>query len=309
MEKAFRNLPLNPLRAFAVASQHKTFTEAARHMGITQVAISRQVSILEDMLNVKLFERGSRSVKLTDVGRAFSHDIVGLFDELESATERVIAHESDSTIHLRIYPTLAHYWLMPRLADFKRRHPAYRVRLDTSVRPLDFRGTHLDAAIQLGRGDWSDSRCRKLMDETVDVVCSPGYVAGAGRLESPADINSMDLLHARYRRREWELWASAVGAEFNHRHGLEFESSMLAYSACAAGMGLAIGQLEILAPDLESGRLVKPFDRPVTTGASFYVVWPTHRSVGTKTRHFIDWMLEQSGQPPEFFKRRRAGQD
>ncbi len=308
MGKAFQSLPLNPLRAFAVASQHKTFTDAARYMGVSQVAISRQVTILEDFLDVKLFERGSRSVRLTDIGRAFSHDIVGLFDDLETATQRILGHESDNTVHLRIYPTLAHYWLMPRLPDFKARFPNYRVRLDTNVRPLDFRGTHLDVAVQLGRGDWSDARSLKLFDETVDVVCSPGYRDSAGGLASPGEINPADLLHARYRRREWEVWASAVGADINHREGLEFDTSLLTYSACAAGMGLAIGQLDVLAPELESGRLICPFNQPVMTGAAFYVVWSTATSVNTKTRHFIDWMLEQAGQPSEFFKNRRVDQ-
>ena len=60
MEEKYKNIPLNPLRAFAIASRHKTFTAAANHMGVTQVAISRQISILEDYLGVQLFERGAR---------------------------------------------------------------------------------------------------------------------------------------------------------------------------------------------------------------------------------------------------------
>ena len=308
MDKAFRSLPLNPLRTFAVAARHKTFTDAARHMGVSQVAISRQVTILEDFLDVKLFERGSRSVRLTDVGRAFSHEIVGLFEQLEDATQRILRRERDNTIRLRVYPSFAHYWLLPRLPEFKRLHPDYRVSLDTSIEPLDFRGTDLDVALQLGRGDWSDARSRKLFDEVVDVVCAPGYPQGIGGLASPHDIQNAELLHARYRRREWEIWATAVGIELNHREGLEFDTSMLTYSAAAAGLGLAIGQAPILASEFESGRLIRPFDRPVVTGSSFHVVWPTLTSVTTKTRHFIDWLLAQAGQQPQFFKESRAAQ-
>ena len=75
MEERYRSLPLNPLRAFAIASRHRSFTAAARHMGVSQVAISRQISILEAYLGVKLFERSSHSVKLTDIGRSFGHEI------------------------------------------------------------------------------------------------------------------------------------------------------------------------------------------------------------------------------------------
>lgn len=305
MIKKYRNLPLNPLRTFAVASRHKTFTSAGREMDVSQVAVSRQIATLESYLRVKLFERGTRSAKLTDVGRAFSYEIAGLFDEIERAVDRIRTNETNKTIHLRVYPTVAHYWLMPRLPDFIAQHPEYRIRLDTSVQPLDFRGTHLDVAIQLGRGDWKDTRSRKLMDETVDAICSPSYLSSARDLRTLADIRPSELLHARYRRQEWAVWSSAAGVEVNHREGLEFESSLLTYSACAAGMGLAIGQLEILHPDIESGRLVRPFNLPIRTESAFYVVWPTLTSVSVHARHFIDWLLAQVEQKPEFFRHRK----
>lgn len=307
MEKGYTHLPLNPLRAFTIASRHKSFTAAANYMGVSQVAVSRQVSILEGYLNVKLFERGTRSVRLTQVGRAFSHEISGLFDELESATQRIRADESEQTIRLRIYPTTAHYWLVPRLLDFKERFPDYRVRLDTSVEPLDFRGTHLDVAIQMGLGDWSDSRSRRLMDVTLDAVCAPAYLERAGRLQDPADINPDDLLHSRYRRREWETWFTSVGVPVDHRKGLEYDSSMLTYSAVRAGMGLAMAQLEFIQDDLRDGRLLRPFNRPVRMESAFHVIWPTLTSVSPKTRHFIDWVLEQAGRAPEF-ARKGSGQ-
>ncbi|MEC9433977.1 MAG: LysR substrate-binding domain-containing protein [Pseudomonadota bacterium] len=300
------NLPLNPLRAFAVASRHKTFTSAAQQMGVSQVAVSRQIAILENYLGVKLFERGARSVKLTEVGRNFGHEIAGLFDDLETATARILANESRNTVNLRIYPTFAHHWLMPRLAAFSHRHPDCRIRLDTRVEPLDFRGTHLDAALQLGHGAWRDARSRKLFDEVVDVVCAPAYAARMGGLESLADIGRCELLHSRYRRSEWERWARAAGVEVNAREGIEFDTSLLTYSAARQGFGLAVGQLDLLTEELESGALIRPFNRPWRTGAAFWVVWPTMTSAGAQTRRFVDWLLEESGEAPEFFRRAAA---
>lgn len=306
MEEKRLNLPLNPLRAFAVASRHKTFTAAAKEMGVSQVAISRQIAILENYLNVRLFERRNRSAKLTDVGRSFGFELAAIFDELERTTQRLLNHESEKTIHLRVYPSVAHYWLMPRLADFTRRFPDLRVRIDTVVAPLDFRGTHLDVAIQLGNGGWRDAKSRKLFDEEVDVVCSPDYLARLPQLTTPADVNQAELLHSRYRRRAWEDWGEAVGLELNHREGMEFDSSLLTYSAAQQGFGLAIGQVQLLEREFEGGRLLRPLNRPIPTGASFHVIWPTTVSVNTKTRHFIDWLLEQVGETPEFFRRRKS---
>lgn len=302
------NLPLNPMRAFAVASRHKTFTAAAAQMGVSQVAVSRQIAILENYLGVKLFERGARSVKLTEVGRNFGHEIAGLFDDLETATARILANESRNTVNLRIYPTFAHHWLMPRLAEFSRRHPDCRIRLDTRVEPLDFRGTHLDAALQLGHGAWRDARARKLFDEVVDVVCAPAYAERMGGLESLEDIARCDLLHSRYRRSEWERWSRAAGVEVNAREGIEFDTSLLTYSAARQGFGLAVGQLDLLTEELETGALIRPFDRPWRTGAAFWVVWPTMTSAGAQTRRFVDWLLDASGESPEFFRRGAAAE-
>lgn len=180
------------------------------------------------------------------------------------------------------------------------------MRLDTAVEPLDFRGAYLDAAIQLGAGGWRDAKSRKLFDEEVDVVCSPAFLAGHP-LRGPGDVAGAELLHSRYRRRAWEDWASASGVEIPHREGLEFDSSLLTYSAAQQGFGLVIGQIRLLERDLAEGRLVAPLNRPVKTGAGFHVIWPTTLSVAEKTRRFIDWLLEQVGEAPEFFRKDKAG--
>ncbi|RDE09578.1 LysR family transcriptional regulator [Pelagibacterium lacus] len=301
MDDKDHNLPLNPLRAFAIASRYGTFTAAAQHMGITQVAISRQISILEAYLGVKLFERGSRSVKLTEAGRTFGEQIAGLFDELEDATERVLTRERERTINLRIYPTLAHYWLLPQLGAFRALYPDYRIRFDTRIEPLDFRGTHLDVAVQMGDGTWPDARGRKIFDESVDVVCSPDYAERMNHFRSPQDLKHVELIQSKYRRRVWDDWIASAGIAIPQTNTAVYDTSVLAYSAAIQGRGLAMGQISILGEELASGELIRPFDSPLQTGLAIYVLWPTDKSVSTKTRRLIDWMLTMSGQEAQFF--------
>lgn len=302
MDGQYRALPLNPLRAFAVASRHRSFTAAANYMGVSQVAISRQISTLENYLGVKLFDRDARSVKLTEAGRAFSQEISGLFDDLEAATKRVRERQNDFTVNLRVYPTFAHYWLMPRLQGFMEQYPDFRIQLETTVEPLDFRGTHLDVAIQLGHGVWRDSKCRELFPEIVDIVCSPSYAEGLTTRGNGRTLESSRLLHAKYRRREWEIISRVSGFSVDRLEGMEFESSLLLYKAAQEGFGLAIGQLELIADEIRSGTLVRPFNLSVDTGAAFYVVWPTLKSVSPPARRFVDWILGRLDRKPEFFK-------
>lgn len=297
MQETFLNVPLNPLRAFAIASRHKTFTAAAEHMGVTQVAISRQISILEKYLGVQLFERGARSVKLTENGRAFGREITPLFDSIERATQRLLSQEREQVVNLRIYPTLTHHFLMPALPRFNTAWPQYEIRLDTQVEPLDFRGTHLDLAIQLGSGVWKDARSRVLFPERLDLVCSPAY---AEKLASgDADVR---LLHSRYRRRAWEEWHTLSGIDVAFEKEIEFDSSLLTYSAAINGMGFTVGQIDILKREIETGQLVAPFQAPQQTASAIHVIWPTTKSTSTQSKRFVDWLLAECGQEPEFFK-------
>ncbi|EMS97432.1 LysR family transcriptional regulator [Agrobacterium tumefaciens str. Cherry 2E-2-2] len=296
------NLPLNPLRAFAIASRHKTFTAAAAELGVSQVAISRQIAILENYLDLTLFERGTRSAKLTDAGRTFGAEIAGLFDEIEAATDRIVSREIQNTVSLRVYPTFAHYWLMPRLATFTDKFPNTHIRFDTKVEPMDFRGTHLDVAIQLGSGSWREAKCRKLFDEEIDVVCGQRYFERHPAITNPADVVGHELLNARYRRRSWAFWAESMNVDISQNRSVEFDTSLLTFSAAEHGFGLAIGQLGMLDKCFEEGKLLRPINRPLPTGQAFYVVWPTTASVNVTTKRFIDWLLEQVDQSPEFFR-------
>ncbi len=301
MNERRRSIPLNPLRAFAVASRHSTFTAAANELGVTQVAISRQIAVLEDYLDAQLFERRSQSLRLTDVGRWLGQRIAPLFDEIETATLDLRDAEREHIVNLRTYPTFANHWLMPRLGTFKDNHPDFDVRLDTKVEPLTFRGTHLDVAIQLGSGEWDDACARELFIEEVDAVCSPAYAAQFDNFSDSSSIARAVLLHARYRRREWGHWARSWDIPLDTRRGYEFASSLLTYSAAINGLGIAMGQLALLEKELAEGTLVKPFNRTLVTGSSFWVVWPATVSVSTMTRRLIDWILVSAGRKPEFF--------
>lgn len=300
MSRPYRNLPLNPLRAFGVAARHRTFTAAANQLGVSQVAVGRQISTLENYLGVRLFDRGSHSARLSDVGRSFGHEVGEIFERMERALRKLEDSGDDAVIHLRLYPTIAHYWLLPQLGDFNRKHPGCYVHLDSRIEPLDFRSTRLDLAIQLGHGTWREARSRVLFDEVVDVICSPGYAARHNHFATPDDLAGAELIHARYRRRGWEHWSAAAGVDVGGLDGTAFDTSLLVYAAARRGLGLAVGQIDLLQDDIAAGRFVRPFARPVSTGARFYAVWPATRSVSRKTQLFIDWLLALCGQPPEF---------
>ncbi len=298
------NIPLNPMRTFSVAARHATFTEAARELGVTQVAVSRQVAVLEDFLDTQLFERDVNATKLTDAGLALSRQIMPLFQEIERVSSDFLEKERRQTVNLRAYPTFSHHWLVPRLPRLMGAVPDFDLRLDTKVEPLDFRRGYLDLAIQLGTGRWPHARARELFPEQIDAVCSPAY---RDKYLSDADgalPSDAILLHAKYRRSGWKDWADATGIEIENMRSYEFQSSILAYQGAKSGMGVAIGQLPLLQEELASGALVRPFEKPFATGSSFWVTWPSIASVSAVTKTLIDWLLADAGQSPEFRRKR-----
>ena len=285
-----------------MAVRHPTFTSAAQEMGITQVAVSRQISILEDYLGVKLFERGASFVKLTEVGKVFGQEITPLFEQIENATQNLRGSNRQTMLNIRVYPTFANYWLMRRLVDFKEAYPDYEINLDTKVEPLDFRGTYLDFAIQLGHGDWTNCEAIKLFQEDIDIVCSPEYAEKLDGLDTPEKLARATFLHAHYRRREWDMWCKQQGIEIDTQSGCFFRSSTLVYQAAVEGMGVAIAQLLLVENELKSGALVRPLKRRTTTDASFWLVWPSTRSVSLHAKRAMDWLLMEAGQPTHFFR-------
>ncbi len=295
------NLPLNPLRTFSVASRHVSFTDAAKTLNVTQVAVSRQVAVLEKYLNTRLFDRDLNSVRLTQTGQALSREIVPLFDEIESSVMRFRDRERKDVVSLFVYPTFCKSWLLPRMVGILGDVPKFSVRFDTRVVPLDFRKELVNAAILLGGGDWPGAKSRLLFPETVDAVCSPDYARRVlGGIEEKKLPTSATLLHAKYRRREWPLWAELAGWAIDKAYSVDFQSSILCYEAAQQGLGLSIAQLPLIEEELTSGRLVQPFHAPQVSGQAFYIVWPTITSVSSATKMFIDRVLHAAGQESEF---------
>lgn len=295
------NIPLNPLRTFCVASRHSTFTDAAKTLGVTQVAVSRQVAVLEKYLNTRLFDRDLNSVRLTQAGQALSRNLLPLFDDIEAIVMQLREREREDVVSLCVYPTFCKSWLLPRMIGILGAKPKFSVRFDTRVLPLDFRKEFVDVAIQLGSGQWAGAKSRLLFPEVLDAVCSPLYAKWirtcAESKELPRDAS---LLHAKYRRREWERWAEMAGWNIENAISIDFQSSILSYEAAEHGLGLSMAQLPLIDAKLVSGELVQPFQAPQSTEQGFYVVWPTITSVAPSTKLFIDRVLRAAGQQAEF---------
>ena len=286
--------PLNPLKVFEVVARTANLTLAASELGVSQSAVSRQIAVLEEYLGVQLFTRERVGVRLTEVGEGYARRIGPAFAEIAAATEAITRKYSNNVIRLRTYTTLTARWLIPRLPRFKAQHPEVEVAITNSSAPLDFGAEQCDLAIVLGDGHWPGAEALLLLEDIVEPVCAPGFVAGGA---TPAEaLRGKRLLVSKYRKDDWPHWLAHAGLPelFETAETMIFSSSILTWQAAMDGLGIAIGQPHMLDADFQAGRLVRPFDSPLHTGKGHYLVTPALQRYSGKIAAFKDWLMAEA---------------
>ncbi len=290
---------LNGLRAFEAAARHLSFTSAAQELNVTQTAISHQIRRLEDELGVKLFVRQSRSLALTPQAADYLPGIRAAFQDLRTATDRLLRKGQDRVLTVSTVASFAAKWLLPRLTGFQEQHPDIEVRITTSVDLVDFRRDDVDAAIRYGRGQWPGLQAEWLMADQLFPVCSPALLTGDNGLKRPEDLARFTLLHNSVNGDDWRLWLAAAGlpAAIARGRGLTFDLAFMTLQAAIDGIGVAIGHTSFVQDDIAKGRLVAPFDMTLPAEAGYYFVAPPDKIAAPKVEAFRTWLIKTSRAP------------
>lgn len=283
--------PLNPLHVFEVAARLGSFTLAAEELNVTQSAVSRQIATLEGAIGVRLFQRTGRGAQLTRAGEEYLPDISQAFALIGAATDKLTQSQKVEPLHILVYTTFAAKWLIRRLPDFQARYPALNVRIHNSTRPVNFARDNIDLAIQLGSGFWPKMNSMRLFSDVIQPVASPLLLKNRKKPLTIDSLSQFQMLHSRYRRNDWSDWLNGVGRpDLISNRGMEYPSSVMTYGAAIEGLGIAIGQVNLLDQDFKSGLLVPLFDKPITRDLAYYAVWPDDREPARKVRSFLNWL-------------------
>jgi DNA-binding transcriptional LysR family regulator len=187
-------------------------------------------------------------------------------------------------------PTFMMRWLIPRLYDFKARHPAIDVRLSASSAPVDFAREGIDAAIRIGAGPWPDGiEAHAFMNEEIGPVCSPALTRRQ-KLRGPADLGQHTLLHTETRADAWSDWlARARTPNVDAAKGQRFEHFYFLLEAAVAGLCVAVAPKPLVMEDLKLGRLVAPFGF-MKSGRQYCLLYPADLADVPKVRTFRTWI-------------------
>ena len=289
--------PLNAVQTFEAAARHLSFQRAAQELHVTPSAVSHQIRALEEFLGVRLFIQRARRVSLTTEGQAYLPPIRAALDQVRAATERIATGREAGPLTMNVSPSFAAGWLVPRLARFQIAQPSIEVRLNL-VRSaevlVDFARSDVDLAIRHGDVDRPGLQKHRLIAEELVPVCSPALLHGERALKQPEDLKQSTLLHALPRLDEWQLWLEAAGIKgVNAQRGPKFHNTPLTIEAAVAGMGVALSDPRLVAEELESGRLVIPFDIALTGDSAYYLIYPQERRDHPKLVAFREWLLAE----------------
>lgn len=298
MPTAPRGLPpLNPLRAFEAAARHRSFTLAAKELGVTQGAVSRHVRALEDRLGFALFARTAGGLDLLPGSRPFAATVSEAFGRITAAAESLIATHAHAVLVVRGYTTFLTRWLIPRLPGFQDLHSDIDVRLVSGSTPIDFDREPVDVAVRYGRGRWRGCRADLLFLDELLPVCRPGYLASCGATAAEP-FGAATLLHHNLRPSDWADWFEASGQPAPSRgRARYFEDLGIIYESARARLGIAMGQRAYVEGALSAGELVAPFATSLRRPLGYYLVSRDDRADLPKVRAFRDWLASAATLP------------
>lgn len=255
---------------------------------VTPGAVSQQIKQLEAGLGVQLFHKSGREIALTPVGEGLAQRVFEAFDRLNDALEAAADMRPNNRLRLKVTPSLAIRWLVPRLSSFYAAHPDIDLEIATTSKADDVRLDGADCAIRHGIGEWTDVELDHLFDDEFVPVCSPRL---ATQILQARDLLNANLLHSMMRPEAWDLWFDSVGLMGTQRlKGTTLANAALSYQAAADGLGVAIAQRAYVEEDLKSGRLVIAVNHAARTERGYYVVFDPAKANEHTVRLFRDWI-------------------
>lgn len=284
---AHRIPPIQCLLTFEALARLRSVTQAADELCVTPSAVSHRVKQLEQLLGVKLFGRADFSLT-TEGSEYLAHVREGL-NILERFPGREGTPNGKRKLRVAVTPTFARSILMPRLRHFAEAYPEIDLNLQVSIPLLDVVAEDADLTVRFGTGRYADMEHTCLIKDEITPVASPSWVRENGPFGQPEELEGMPLLRSPLE--PWRTWFAAHSLDWAEpSEGSSFNDVGLVCDAAAQGLGVGLVRLKLAAPWLESGQLVRLFDRAVPSPHAHYLCWRTGTMERWECATFADWL-------------------
>ncbi|MBK1696262.1 LysR family transcriptional regulator [Rhodovibrio salinarum] len=294
---------LSAMAVFARVVEEGSFSHAARGLGLSKSAVSKQVGRLEDRLGVRLLNRTTRQLSLTEAGTAFYEHCRQLVADAEAAESAVthLAAAPRGTLRVNAPMSFGQLHVAPALPEFLAAYPELSVEMQLSDRTVDLIEEGFDLAIRIGQLRDSSLIARRLAPLRQVLCAAPSYLAAQGRPEHPHDLKDHECLIYSYLSwgREWRFQGVDGELRVPIRGRLEINNGDALLAAARQGFGIVMLPSFLGADDLKAGRLeplLQDWCEPAAGG--IHAVFPASRNLSPKVRVFVDYLARRfAGQP------------
>jgi len=286
---------LSELEVFARVVEVGSFTGAAEAMRLSKSAVSKHVTRLEDRLGVRLLNRTTRRLSLTEVGQAFYERCTGILTDLEEA-EAAASHLSEAprgVLRVAAPMTFGIKHVAPLLPKFLEQHEGLKVDLNLNDRMVDIVDEGFDLAIRITRLKDSSLIARKLTSARTVVAASPDYWNRRGRPQKPADFKDHDCLIYTMlpSPNDWEFETKKGTESVRVKGSLSANNGDALIKAAAKGIGITRAPIFLFDDELKSGRLEIVSGAWEEYSVNIYAVYPHARHLSPKVRAFVDFLV------------------
>ncbi|MEL7098726.1 MAG: LysR substrate-binding domain-containing protein [Pseudomonadota bacterium] len=291
------------LRTTLRVAKAGSFAAAARETGVDPSSVSRQVAALEEAVNIRIFDRTTRRLDLTEAGRLYLDRAAPALDALDEAADvaRDLMTEPSGTLRVTTSVAFGERWLVPRLAAFRQAYPRIDLDLFLTDAMTDLAQDGIDVALRLGpRPETGSIVAAKLFDTPYRVVASPDYLARRGHPQSPQELAEHDGLLFRLPsfQSPWQFSTAAdsKSVEAHPKPVLTISNALALRRAALSGMGVALLADWTIWSDLDDGGLVDVFPKFKVSAGGFdsaaWVVYLSRSYVPARLRVFIDHLRQ-----------------
>lgn len=290
-----------------VAEEHG-FTAAARNLELSKSVVSKHVQALERRLGIRLFNRTTRRLSLTEAGARYYEHCTRILEEIGEAERSVSAlyAQPRGLLRVNVPVSFGHLHLGALLPDFLAHYPEVTVDVSMNDRFVDLVNEGYDAAVRIGRLDDSSLIARRIAPTELWICASPAYLEAHGTPRTPADLARHNCLLYAYSRQSGEWRLRSPGDEWQRvpvRGTVRANNGELLVEAAVRGSGIVMSPDFICACDVQRGRLVRILADYQAPPGGINVVYPYTRNVSAKVRAFVDFLVERFGNHPEWLAR------
>jgi DNA-binding transcriptional LysR family regulator len=301
-QQRFKNgtiqMDLNDLRYFVLAVQHGGFSAAERHSRIIKSKLSRRIALLEERLEVRLLQRDSRRLSLTEAGKIFYESCYAVVMEAEAAEQALDQLRSEPTglVRLTCPVSMAQLYVARAVADFVRIYPRVTVEIDATDRHVNLIEERFDIAISASNESADPALIkRRIASGRLILTAAPAYLEGRPAIEQPEQLTRFDTIGA-LRDGPEQVWTltrvDARLARVSTRPRLLCSDVMTQYQAALGGAGVALLPLRVALRSLQEGALAHVAKDWSMPGLNIHMIYATRRGMLPSVRTLIDHLAQ-----------------